>query len=279
LLKHNEFSLTIAHENILRSIYVFYYLTAKQICRLHYSPGSFTRVEKLLKELRDSEYLQWDILPIKRRFGSSPAYYRLARRGVSYLRKLGFDVSILPYPSEKKEMKSLFIPHTLSVNDFLIAATLLSQVAPYIQLIQMKHELLLKRTLKGAVIPDGWLDFRISEKEQVCFWLEMDRDTEDVQIIKQKIYSMVKFVQNTYQEVFQTPSLTIVFATTGGSGRVHNLIKWTEQELTALHETKEADLFRFAAITQGELDPAWLFFKPVWTRPFDTTLFPLFAKE
>ena len=61
---------------ILQSVYTYYYLTAKQVCRLHYSPGSFTRVEKLLKELRDNEYLQWDFLPVRRRFGSSPAYWR-----------------------------------------------------------------------------------------------------------------------------------------------------------------------------------------------------------
>src|SRR6266567_4392927 len=103
---------------ILQSIYTYYYLTAKQVCRLHYSPGSFTRAEKLLKELRDNGYLQWDAVPTKRRTGSSPAYYMLAKRGIAYLRKLGFDVSTHPHPSEKKQQKSLFLPHTLAVNDF-----------------------------------------------------------------------------------------------------------------------------------------------------------------
>ena len=275
----NTLAITPAHETILKSVYTYYYLTAKQVCRLHYSPGSFTRAERLLKELRDNEYLQWDFLPVKRRVGSSPAYYMLAKRGVAYLRSLGFDVSILPYPSEKKELKSLFLPHTMAVNDFLIASTLVAQVIPHIRLFQMKHELLLKRTMKGRVIPDGWLDFRINENEQVCFWLEMDRATQDGKIIKQKIQAMVLFAKDTYQQVFHTPSLTIVFATIGETGRLHNLIKWTEQVLADLHETQEADLFRFAAIPEGELDPAWLFFTPIWSRPFDTTPLPLFSRQ
>jgi hypothetical protein len=170
---------------ILQSVYTYYYMTANQVCRLHYSPGSFTRVEKLLKELRDNGYLQWDAVPTKRRTGSSPAYYMLARRGVAYLRKLGFDVSILPYPSEKKEQKSLFIPHTLTVNDVLIAACLLEKTVPDIRLAAMKHELFLKRTMQG-VVPDGWLDFRLHEKEQVCFSLEVDRGTEDQKPFRQK---------------------------------------------------------------------------------------------
>ena len=261
------FEIKPAHEMILQSLYTYYYLTAKQVCRLHYSPGSFTRVEKLLKELRDNEYLQWDFLPVKRRFGSSPAYYMLAKRGISYLRRLGKDVSLLPYPSEKRQLKSLFIPHTIAVNDFLIAASLLPRVAPDFCLHDMRHELYLKRTIKGAVVPDGWLDFRRG-KEQSCFLLEVDRGTEDIKVFKEKIRSLVHFSKTSYQEIFHTPSITIVFATTTNSLRLQNMLTWTKQTLSEMRETQEADLFRFAAIPEGELDPAWLFFEKVWYRPF-----------
>jgi hypothetical protein len=270
----NAFSVKPAHESILKSLYTYYYLTAKQVCRLHYSPGSFTRVEKLLKELRDNQYLQWDFLPVKRRFGSSPAYYMLARRGVAYLRSLGFDVSLLPYPSEKRQLKSLFIPHTITVNDFLIAASLLPRVAPDICLYDMRHELLMKRIVKGPVIPDGWLDFRRGN-EQICFWLEVDRGTEDVKVFREKIRSQVTFSKTSYHEVFHTPSITIVFATTAGDLRCKNMLTWTEQTLTEIHEAQEADLFRFGTIPEGPLDPAWLFFEPFWTAPFSDTPLPL----
>lgn len=261
-----------SHETILKSLFAYYYLSAKQVCRLHYSPGSFTLVEKLLKELRENEYLQWDFVPTKRRFGSSPAYYMLAKRGISYLRRLGFDVSLLPYPSEKKELKSLFIPHTMIVNDVLIAASLLSCVAPNVFLHEMRHELLLKRTMKGTVIPDGWLDFRCG-KEQTCFWLEVDRGTEDSKVFRKKVRELVRFAKTEYQQVFHTPSITIVFATTTGTLRCQQMRRWVEQTLTELHEPAEADLFRFAVIPEGELNSAWLFFEPLWTVPFvDTPL-------
>jgi len=270
------FTLTPAHETILKSVYTYYYLTAKQVCRLHYSPGSFTRVEKLLKELRDNEYLQWDFLPVKRRFGSSPAYYMPARRGVAHLRKLGFDVSMLPYPSEKKELKSLFLPHTLTVNDVLIAAFLLEKTVPDIRLAAMKHELFLKRTMQG-VVPDGWLDFRLHEKEQVCFSLEIDRGTEDQKPFRQKIRALVRFAKGSYAKVFETPSITIVFATPAGALRLNTIRAWTEKELTELHETAEADLFRLGEIPDTEFDPRWLFLEPHWYRPFDTTPVALFS--
>lgn len=268
------FEVKPSHIAILKSLYTYYYLTAKQVCRLHYSPGSFTLVEKLLKELRDNEYVQWDFLPVKRRFGSSPAYYMLAKRGISYLRKLGFDVGILPYPSEKRELKSLFIPHTISVNDVLIAANLLPRGVSAYSLAKMRHELFLKRTMKGSVVPDGWLDFRYGN-EQICFWLEVDRGTEDVRVFRQKIKAMLTFAKMQYQEMFQTPSITIIFATTAGEPRYKHMLSWTEQTLTEMQQTHEADLFRFAAIPEGEVNPSWLFFEPLWTPPFADTPLPL----
>jgi len=266
-----------AHETILKSVYTYSYLTAKQVCRLHYSPGSFTRVEQLLKELKDNTYLHWDFLPVKRRFGSSPAYYRLAKRGVSYLRMLGFDTSILPYPSEKKEVKTIFLPHTMAVNDVLIASSLLPRFAPDITLVEMRHELLLKRTMKSPVIPDGWLDFR-RDNEQTCFWLEVDRGTEDVKVFRQKIRALVTFAQTSYQAVFGTSSITILVATTAGTVRLNTIRKWIEQELTEMQQTREADLFRIAAIPEGELDPMRLFFDSCWACPFGTTTLPLFTR-
>lgn len=199
----------------------------------------------------------------------------LARRGVAFLRKLGFDVSILPYPSEKKEQKSLFIPHSLTVNHVLIAARLLEKTVPDIRLASMKHELFLKRTMKG-VVPDGWLDFRLHEKEQVCFSLEVDRGTEDQKPFRQKIRELVRFAKGSYTKVFETPSITIVFATPAGTHRLNTIRAWIEKELTEMHETSEADLFRLGEIPDTELDPRWLFLEPHWYRPFDTTPLPLF---
>ena len=100
----------------------------------------------------------------------------------------------------------------MTVNDVLIAASLLPRIASDISLHEMRHELLLKRTMRSVVIPDGWLDFRRGN-EQTCFWLEVDRGTEDVKVFRQKIHSLVTFAKSSYQELFATPSITIVFAT------------------------------------------------------------------
>ena len=149
---------------------------------------------------------------------------------------------------------------------FSIAASLLPRVAPEYRLCEMRHELSLKRTMKGSVIPDGWLDFRRGI-EQTCFLLEVDRGTEDVKVFREKIRCLVTFAKSGYQEEFHTPSITIVFATTAGSSRCNNMLTWTAQTLSNMREPQEADLFRFALIPEGDLDPAWLFFEPFWTVP------------
>jgi len=47
-------------------IYHLHLVTAEQLCRLHYSPGSINAVKAQLKTLVDEEYLQADAIPSKR---------------------------------------------------------------------------------------------------------------------------------------------------------------------------------------------------------------------
>ncbi len=53
----SEFMLDGVDDRYLRSFGRFHYLTAKQVTRLFYKPGSFTTVQARLKRLSDNEYL------------------------------------------------------------------------------------------------------------------------------------------------------------------------------------------------------------------------------
>jgi hypothetical protein len=82
-----------------------------------------------------------------------------------YLQALGYDIPSF-HPSEHTHHKPQFLNHTLAVNDFLIAASLLPSSAPDIAVVDIRHDLTLKRTSQ-PVIPDGWIDFRINQHTQV----------------------------------------------------------------------------------------------------------------
>jgi hypothetical protein len=258
----NTYSLNQADENILHSFILYPYLTIDQITRLHYKKGSATYVSTKLKTLAYQKYL----FRPHRLSATIPYVYCLGIRGVRFLRTQGVDVAF--HPSEHESLSYPFLQHTLAVNEFLLAASQLPRFNPSLTLFEMKHDATLKRMLKG-VIPDGWMDFRIGRTQQ-CIWLELDRGTMEQKRFRRKIANLLAFAMHGYEEVFGTPSLTIAFATTAGEHRLKNIIKWTQQELTARKKTEEADLFRFTTVPTHELDPTWLFCQPIWYCPFAT---------
>src|SRR5688572_13986374 len=79
-------------ESILRCLARYHYLLARQICRLLYSPSSITYVQTKLKRLADAGYCQRVWMPKPGRYGSAPAVYTLARRGINYLRAAGVPI-------------------------------------------------------------------------------------------------------------------------------------------------------------------------------------------
>jgi hypothetical protein len=61
----------------------------------------------------------------------------------------------------------MLLYHTPAVNDFLIAVVLLPHTKQDITVNDIKHDLTLKCT-QTTVVPDGWIDFRVNKKTQVC---------------------------------------------------------------------------------------------------------------
>ncbi len=152
---------------------------------------------------------------------------------------------------------------SLAVNDFLIAAATLPAIDPDISVYEIKHDLTLKRSQK-AVIPDGWIDFRLNDKTQLCIWLEMDMGTMDQKPFRKKISALIDFSRQSYEHIFGTPSLTIVFATPAGEQRLNNILNWTQKELTDRQSEQNADLFRFLCV------PEQVFCAPICVCPFDS---------
>jgi hypothetical protein len=111
------------------------------------------------------------------------------------------DIEAMQYP---------FLSHVLSLNDFLIAATLLPRVVPTISLVEMRHDLDLKKSPvrlhvpdsklreKVSVVPDAWLDFRMTipgreKPRRKCLVIEFDRGTTSINPLKQKLRALYYF--------------------------------------------------------------------------------------
>ncbi len=283
---------------ILQYVRAYHFLTVWQLVKLHYSDGSLTRARVLLLRLHETGYLDRRALPHVG-LGQPTYIYALATKGINYLRDQGFSAFSRYRPNELQHFKYPHLEHVLHLNDFLIAARNLSKIAPDIALEEMRHDLDLKRTPakvayvrrlpdgdkvdeKLNLVPDGWLDFRLSlanspKRRRKCIVVELDRGSEtNVAEFKKKIRAYVHYAYpgGPYETMFGTQAITVAFATTAGENRLKTMLLWCEQELKEQRLQYDASLFRFTALPKEELNPETgldakrLFLSDVWSVPF-----------
>jgi hypothetical protein len=279
----------------------FYFLTAPQVQRLHYSTGDLPYAQRRLKRLHDggwllrTPFLTASAIGKGSAKGKLPYVYCLTRQAQRYLAELGVDIDQRFEPQEEIRRSNIHLLHTLSVNDFLIAAGLLDRSEEQIQLHEMIPERALKRqvdrvtiprgdrgTESVAVIPDGWLDFRVTEDEgtlQFGIALELDRGTEEQKAWRRKARSLIAWHQGPFEQHFQIlntqgkmipSSLYIAVVAIPGQRRLQELLTWTQLELAAMpanERDQAAELFFFTAENPESTSPQSLFLERVWQQP------------
>jgi hypothetical protein len=266
-------------EKILLALAEFDYLTASQVTRLLYAPSSLTHVREMLKSLVDDSL----VLALSSRLATHPRVYTLTGKGRTYGAFLGMQNTKRIRTSEEldKAHNLFFMQHTLAVTDVLIAARLLSQTVPEIQLTRLFSERALKR--KICIEPDASVDFTIEETWHDQTWqdfvhIEVYRNLPPLEWrFKQKVQGYVSYAQTgLHEELFQTTALSIaVFAATAQQKAV--LKRWTEE---ALRETpQEGQRFFFTSIDTATATPAEMFLTPVWEQAFSSTPRPLLVIE
>jgi hypothetical protein len=286
--------------HILQAVYTYQYLTLAQITRLFFSARSQrskNHAGQYVKRLAEEQWLIRFPLPSTHK-GNRAYVYTLGYMGLKYLHSLGFDAS--PSCRKTKPAPSYqHMQHTLCLNDVLIAAELLPKRVPSVMLADMQHEWILKQkplhvspadipgnggrptgTQMTTVIPDAWLDFRLSLSGityQTAVWLELDRGTEEQKQFRRKVRGLYDAsLSETYRQEFGAQNIIIAFATTAGEKRREQMRQWTRQELSVLQKISDADLLLFTSLPQTyDLDPEWLFLSPVWTTPLTNTPVPL----
>jgi hypothetical protein len=169
------FAITPVYDLLLRGsqttpigLYQLQIATATQFCRLHDSLNCLTTIKARLKTLVDNGYSQADNIPTKR--FRSP-YYTLGVKGIQYLEETGVHIHESFRTDRQTNKHSLFIEHTLDLNDIVVSAALLQRTNPRYTLAGFIHERVLKRhpykaTCQSgnaaqtyAIIPDAFTTF------------------------------------------------------------------------------------------------------------------------
>ena len=282
------FVVTVPHDKILQGVYTLQLATCEQLREfLGYSKHSKERVQKLLKQLTDNSYLLADRVPTKQ--GSAPYYYFLGRKGRQYCDALGLDIRHYFRPSSEKDLRFIFLNHTLSLNDVVISAHRLEYHTSEYQLSGFVHERVTKQSpYKGmvllpdgtqqtfTVIPDAVFDFRrtqdkAKEKKSVVLY-EHDMGTTEQKHFRRKIRAYIGFLKSGMsKDLLGVKHLSIAFGTPRGDNRKAQMCDWTRKELASSSEPKWlAQVFFFAALSEY-LHPLEVWRNPLWYLPFDET--------
>lgn len=285
-----SFLLDHTDDAILHSLLVFHFLSAQQVCRLHFAPSSLPWVRsRRLKMLVESKYLQLVVGRNKKPI--RPYVYTLHHRGRSYLEEVGVDMPPRFNASERARKALLFLEHTLAVNDVLIAVSLLARNYEGITLASMQHELTLRahplrityqevppqnveKTVTQTMIPDAWLDIFVTGQNQrqlrFSIWVEVDRGTIQAKQFKKKVRAIIEYLKSgEYQKHFVSEVALIAFITTEGDTRVATMRTLVQEEASKTQDAWIDELFLLTSFAATGLDPLTLFFSPIWLHPGD----------
>jgi Replication-relaxation len=280
-----SFAITPAYDILLRGdenmqvgLTHLHMLTAKQLCRLHYSSGTWKAVRAKLKLLEKYGYVQHDNVPTK--CTRSPYYYTLGKLGVQYLKEVGMDINESFRAGKEVDKHALFVQHTLELNDVIISAALLKRSSNY-WLDTFIHERELKRTPYKAhwhggnftLIPDAYLYFRVNIGERQLYkavLLEHDRGSEEQHYFRRRIQAYLVMLKNKgHTERFKVNSVVIAFTTSAGEQRLKKMREWTLKELEESGDKETlGPAFYFTSLTKP-IEPRELWLEPCWYLPYE----------
>lgn len=219
---------------IIQLVYDYRLLSQRQLERL--LRRSKPTVQRLLRRLYDHRYLERVFLPLAT-FGSSPALYILDRQGIDLLRRMGVeDFTGVP----TKTVSSMYIEHTLAINEFRIAVAQACQAHDW-QVTRWLTENELKadydrvriRARKSSIslIPDSFFTLVVPEKGTTHFFLELDRGSMELKRFREKVEAYVAYYKSgMYAQRYGAQGFRVLTVVDGvGAGRLKNLVEDSAQ--------------------------------------------------
>jgi hypothetical protein len=268
--------LTARDEEILKAIWYYRYITARDLNNLLFAKTSITHMRELLARLAGGEDLQTHnylcrfTLPSQN--GTKEKVYVLGARGRRVLQEMGLQASWYFRPNKLKFLSYSYVLHNLILTRTMIAARQWAKDHPAFDLVDYR----ISYELSGKVVPDAWLYFDEQTAEGVYehpVLIEIDRGMESKDKFRAHARGRINYIQSgEYRRDFKTDVATIAYATTGQTEvyrttRRKAMCAWIMELLREMRMGDWAGVFRVASIEFNKLYDNSLFEEEVWYRP------------
>jgi hypothetical protein len=271
-------------EDILRAIYAFRYMTARDIAYLWFSPTVLNYVRHRLArlsggaDLAPHTYLCRFQMP-----GVGEKIFTLGVKGRDFLQhEAGLPVDWYFRPYRLQHFSFSHLLHALVLTRFVVAGRYWSRNQEQFTLWETRLSYELSRLPGLTVIPDGFLLFERTDGAQFPILLEIDRGTQHKAPFQKRLQERLEFIRSgQYQQVFGVPAVMIAYATTGQlptyrETRQQALCNWIMEVLAGLKMENWAGVFRVTSLVYQDIYTNPLFDAPVWYRPDASQPLPLF---
>lgn len=268
--------LSARDEEVLRVVWYYRYITARDITNLLFAASSITHGREILANLSGGEDLQTHNylcrFTLPSLSGTREKVYVLGARGRRHLQEKGLPVSWYFRPHKLKFLSYSYVLHNLILTRTMIAANLWAKHHPDYTLVDKR----ICYELAGKVVPDGWLLFEAQTPDGVYeqpVIIELDRGMEGKTKFRAHVRGRINYVQSgEYKKVFGTDVATIAYATTGQTQsyretRQKAMCTWIRELLKEMRLESWAGVFRVASIEFANLYDHALFEREVWYRP------------
>lgn len=232
---------------IILEVYKYRLLSTPQVEALLFRSerprGCLTSCQRRLQLLYHHQFLDRLALPVVLGEGRAPYVYALDERGADVVASvLGFDRADVLWRPRHNQISHQFVNHTLAVNDFRVATTLLADAGNFtmtqwigeaeFRLATMRQHVPFR--MRGAQIirnyPDGYFTLSFPGKEREAhFFLETDQGTMSNAKWQDKVQAYREFrLRGLSETYFRTRNFRVLAPTTS-ERRMQNLKRTTER--------------------------------------------------
>jgi hypothetical protein len=231
--------------------------------------------------------------------GNFERIFTLGSRGRELLRERGIDVAGWFRVQKASPYSFSFLKHHLGVTHFLVALHAFCREFPLFQLQEARTGFALARNpprlppgLDGedatiAVLPDAWAYVERSQPEPSTsqgfpLWIEVDCGTEGKAKFQHLVRERLALLRSgQYEAHFATRAVVFCYLAVGASrdyrlDRLHTMRQWVAEVLEEQELEDWARVFHFSTIDEHLYDTLMLFTDPVWFRPDEDSVVPLF---
>jgi hypothetical protein len=277
--RKNPLILTPRDEEMLRAIYQFRYMTAKDMAYLLFTPRILNYVRHRLsrlagdKDLATHTYLCRFQLP-KVGVGRPEQIFTLGAKGRDFVeREAGLSVDWYFRPSKLKHLGFSHLVHALLLTRVVVAASYWSRQQSQYTLTHTRLSYSLARHHTLPVIPDAWLVLTDQQGKTYQILLEIDRGMEYQAKFKRHVKARLSFLESgVYTEVFGLRPVMVAYLTTGQrpeyrESRREAMTRWTQEVLQEMKMEDWAGIFRFTSVVFDDVYHQGIFEKAIWYRP------------